>query len=53
MFGIVGMSTKPGHVLKFKKSLEGLKTMRNKPADGIVSLNRSTPESSTQRVYDM
>ncbi|XP_028418316.1 uncharacterized protein LOC114543598 [Dendronephthya gigantea] len=28
MFDIVGMSTKPGHVLKFKKSLESLKLAR-------------------------
>ena len=53
MFDIVGMSTKPGHVLKFKKSLEGLKTMRTKPVDGIVSLNGSTPESTTQGGHDM
>ena len=32
MFDIVGMSTKPGHVLKFKKSLESVKTTRSEAA---------------------
>ena len=32
MFDIVGMSTKLGHVLKFKKSLESVKTKRSEAA---------------------
>lgn len=44
MFDIVGMSTKPGHVLKFKKSLESLKLARTKYAADKACLGGSMSE---------
>jgi hypothetical protein len=50
MFDIVTMSTKPGHVLKFKKSLANLKTARTiKSAAYRAGLGGAVPELLTKK----
>ncbi len=50
MFDIVTMSTKPGHVLKFKKSLANLKTARTiKSAAYRADLGGTVPKLLTKK----